>query len=64
MNIKEAARKEVEEKLHGPFLKWYAENYPEQWETKKKKIGNDEQLFDTRNQYREEVAREKSNSGR
>ena len=32
-----AARKEAEEKLHGPFLEWYAENYPKQWEAKKKK---------------------------
>ena len=31
------ARKEAEEKLHGPFLEWYAENYPKQWEAKKKK---------------------------
>lgn len=33
-----AARKEAEEKLHGPFLEWYAEHYPEQWEAKKKKL--------------------------
>ena len=32
-----AVRKEAEEKLHGPFLEWYAENYPKQWEAKKKK---------------------------
>lgn len=32
-----AARKEAEEKLHGPFLEWYAEHYPKQWEAKKKK---------------------------
>ena len=27
-----SARKEAEEKIYGDFLKWYAENYPEQWE--------------------------------
>lgn len=33
-----SARKEAEEKIYGDFLKWYAENHPEQWE----KINNKE----------------------
>ena len=36
-----AARKEAEEKLHGPFLEWYAENYPEQWAKKQKKLNKE-----------------------
>lgn len=33
-DIKDAAkaRKEAEENIHGSFLKWYAETYPEKWE--------------------------------
>lgn len=30
------ARKAAEKEIHGPFLKWYAENYPENWEKLKK----------------------------
>lgn len=34
-----ALRKEAEEKIHGEFLKWYAETHPEQWAKIKKKRG-------------------------
>ena len=35
------ARKEAEKKLYGDFLKWYAENYPKQWERINRKRKDD-----------------------
>lgn len=32
-----AAREKAEKEIFGPFLEWYAENYPEQWEKTQKK---------------------------
>ena len=37
------AREEAEKKFYGNFLKWYAENYPEQWEKINKKENKNEQ---------------------
>lgn len=34
------ARKEAEKELHGDFLDWYAEAYPEKWEKMKDKISH------------------------
>lgn len=35
------AREEAEKKLYGDFLKWYAENYPKQWERINRKRKDD-----------------------
>lgn len=42
-NLEDAAnaRKEAEKKLYGDFLKWYSENYPEQWERINRKRKDD-----------------------